>query len=223
MTDAINFGDVEILNSPDIRDWPITSEIQELGLRRASLHLVHTKQGRWPAVRFGDALQESTLWIFLRIGGRWLGAGVERIRPGQIDKPENAPSHQDDDWFYDQARWREMTTHEPQPGELVGYMVAAGDTRGFGNVAVQERSAIVLVEFPPDTGRDYPPFATLPPAPSLPAPVPMPAPGPSPIPIDDLFTTATKLIESAVALAESNLRLADKIAELQKTGVRIHW
>ena len=84
-------------------------------------------------------------------GGRELnGVGTcERV------EPENAPSHQDDDWYYDRARWREMTDHAPQPGELVGYMVAAGDTRGFGNVAVQERSAIVLVEFPTDAGREY--------------------------------------------------------------------
>lgn len=222
MTDAIDFSTVAILNSPDVSAWPITSEITALGLRSTSLHLEHTRQGLWPAVRFGDALQESTLWIFVRLGATWCGAGVERIRPGQIDKPENTPSHERDDWFYDPARWPQMVDHQPQPGELVGFMVAAGDTRGFGNVAVRERSAIVLVEFPTDAGRDYPPFASLAPAP--PAPVPPAPPEPGPVPDSDADVIA--FFERVVTVVEANtvalLAVRDRLDALQSAGIRVH-
>ena len=46
------------------------------------------------------------------------------------------------------------------PGDLVGFMVVAGSTRSDNNVAVRERSAVVLVPFPRDgLETSFPPFA----------------------------------------------------------------
>ena len=53
-----------------------------------------------------------------------------------------------------------MTGYVPPPGQLVGFMVVAGSTRSDNNVAVRERSGVVLVQFPTDDRTtEFPPFA----------------------------------------------------------------
>ena len=41
-----------------------------------------------------------------------------------------------------------MTGHQPQPGELVGFMVSAGEERNAGATSVSERSNVVAIPFP---------------------------------------------------------------------------
>ena len=143
-------GQVTIVGgSPDVSTWPATSRITSLRFSPGNIHLEHTKLNQWPGVDIGGALQESTLWVFYRINGRWYATGAERWRPGQTDKALSAPSAITNGWFYN-ANWAPMNTYYPQVGEQVGFMVVAGSTRADTRAPVQERSNILMVPFPAD-------------------------------------------------------------------------
>jgi hypothetical protein len=161
MTDMLPLDNVTILNSPDVRRWPITSEITHLALRDGTITLDHTKRGLWPAVPYVDTTQEATIWVFFKIRGLWYGTGGERLRPQQTVKELDQPSHIGPGWLYDIHRWGPMTNYVPQEGELVGFMVVAGISRGFGDAPVHERSAVVLLPFPNANGGVYPPWASV--------------------------------------------------------------
>ena len=149
-TDFDALGYVQIVGgSPDVRGWAITSRITSLRFDPGNIHLEHTRLGQWPGVDIGGALQESTLWVFFRIGGQWYATGGERWRVGQTDKELSAPSAIGPGWFYG-PQWAPMTNYVPVPGELVGFMVVAGSTRADNRAPVQERSPILMIPFPPD-------------------------------------------------------------------------
>ena len=140
----------------------MTSRITSLWFGGGNIHIDHTRRGQWPPVAIaGDGTtQESTLWVFFNVNGRWYGTGAERWRPGQTDKALGRPSDIGPGWLYDPSRWGPMANYVPRPGELVGFMVAAGSTRSDANIAVAERSAVILIPFPADNVRaEYPPYA----------------------------------------------------------------
>jgi hypothetical protein len=214
-TDAIDLSTVQYHNSPNVSGWPIATEITALGLRPGHMHLEFTKQGQWPAVPLGDALQEATFWVFLNIDGQWHGTGAERLRPNQKNKPEdqNVSNYIAESWLYDAHRWGPMAGYRPRVGELVGVMVTAGDQRGADNAHVRERSAVVLVKWPDDAGADFPPFASLQqPAPTGASAPPPVASGPAPAPTAaDAAAIAAKLdaihagVQELLALAKAAL------------------
>ena len=166
MPDAIDLSTVTYHNSPDVSGWPITTELTVLRLRPGNMHLEFSKQGQWPPVPLDTALQEATFWVFLNIDGQWHGTGAERLRPSQRDKPEDqkVSNYIAESWLYDANRWGPMAGYRPRVGELVGVMVTAGDQRGADKTNVRERSSVVLVKWPDDSGADFPPFASLQPA-----------------------------------------------------------
>ena len=96
-------------------------------------------RGRWrPPITLdasNNTTQEATTWIFFYINGQWYGAGGERMRPGQTDKDLARPS---------------IIGYRPKPGELVGFMVAAGSTRADNRTNIRERTAIMVMPFPGD-------------------------------------------------------------------------
>ena len=202
--DAIDFSAVTILNSPDVRDWPVTATITKLALNGAGVHVEFTKRdgpNSWPDVPFGapgDSLQY-TLWIVLAIDGRWYASGCIEFWRG-LDRNGGPPSKYAENWYYDANRWRPMTGHQPDVGEKVGFLVTAGDARNNGRSIVQERSNVVLVSFPSDVGWTYTFEADPAPAPA-PAPPP-PAPIPDPVPSLELA-----LILNTVALKDLTKRL----------------
>ena len=51
--------------------------------------------------------------------------------------------------------WHELSTHQPAPGEQVGFFVSAGDARAKDVHAVRERSNVVLVSYPGSGGHVY--------------------------------------------------------------------
>jgi hypothetical protein len=59
-------------------------------------------------------------------------------------------------WYYSPGVWSELATHQPAPGEQVGFFVTAGDQRAKDVRAVTARSNVVLVPFPSDGGAYYP-------------------------------------------------------------------
>ena len=201
MTDALDFADVQIHSSPDVRAWPITSEITELGLRPSTLHIRHTKEGVWPPVPYETTTQQATLWVFVKIDGKWHGTGAERIRPQQTDKPEpDRVSQWVKEWLYNPQMWGPMANYLPQPGELVGFMLTAGIQRVGDSAIIRERTSIVLVPYPDDRGATFPPFASLHP------PQPAEPPSPPPAPVDNTTpaappTPTTPEVPAAAALA----------------------
>ena len=127
---ALDLANVQFHGSPDVRSWPVTSEITELRLRPGTLHLRHTREVEWPDVPYETTTQESTLWVFVRIDGQWHATGAERIRPNQFDKPEpDRVSQWIKEWLYNPQMWGPMANYVPAPGELVGFMLTAGIQR----------------------------------------------------------------------------------------------
>ena len=149
-----------IVGSPDVRGWAVTSRITNVAFGGGRFRIDHTKRGQWPGVDIGGALQEATVWVFFNINGTWYGTGGERLRPGQNEKELSAPSAIGPGWLYDRGRWGAMTNYVPRPGEMVGFMVAAGSTRSDNHAPLHERSNVVAIPFPADgASASFPPFA----------------------------------------------------------------
>jgi hypothetical protein len=195
MTDMLDLARVTILNSPDVRGWPITSTITHLALHDGRITIDHTKRGQWPAVPYENAEQEATIWVFFKIGGQWCGTGGERLRPNQTEKELGKPSDIGPGWLYAADRWQQMAGYVPTPGEIVGFLIAAGISRNLGGAApLQERTAVVLIPFPTDAvGGVYPPFAELA-APYLP-----PAPAPPPASVEARLAAIEATLEALLA------------------------
>lgn len=157
---GFSFGNVRIVGgSPDVSGWAVTSSITSVAFGGGVFHIDHTRRGQWPAVAFGDTAQESTVWALFNINGVWYASGGERLRPGQTDKELSRPSDLGIGWYYN-SLWAPMTNYAPRPGEIVGFLVTAGDTRAGANISVRERSNVVFISFPSDAGGSYPPFAS---------------------------------------------------------------
>ncbi|MDE2142986.1 MAG: hypothetical protein KGJ84_11310 [Elusimicrobia bacterium] len=149
--DLINLADVKFVNSPDVRSWPITSNISDVSFPKGQIHVDHTKLGKWPPVVIASdgTTQEATIWIFFKIHGQWYGAGGERLRPKQTTKELSAPSAIGPGWFYSNS-WAPMAGYVPQPGETVGWMITAGSERADNREKVKERTAVIIQPFPAD-------------------------------------------------------------------------
>lgn len=159
-TDGFDLNSVQIIGgSPDIRSWPATAQITSISFGGGNFHIDYTKNCQWPSVDIGGGtLQEATVWFFQKIGGVWYGTGGERLRPCQTDKGLNNPSDISTGWFYS-SNWSPLAGNTPAVGETVGFMVTDGSTRADNNVAVQERSGVVLIPFPRDgVTTSFPPF-----------------------------------------------------------------
>jgi hypothetical protein len=115
--------------------WPDTVERPDMGLLLYSLGMVIKINGVW----HGSAPVQ--LW-------RGLQASGGDITSQDIDGPGRGQILAN--WFYDSIRWGELSTRQPQPGELVGIFVCAGDCRdGVGERSpVHERSNVVLFRLP---------------------------------------------------------------------------
>lgn len=153
---------VTIIGSPDVRGFPVTSKLTSLSFSPGTIHVDHEKRGQWPPVVIADdgTTQEATIWVFFAIDGAWYATGGERLRPNQTDKQLDNPSKIGPGWLYDSNRWGVMTNYVPQAGDLVGFMVVAGSTRSDNHVIVEERTGVVLVNFPADgQSTSFPPFA----------------------------------------------------------------
>jgi hypothetical protein len=161
--DAINLAQATILNSPsDLGSWPVTTSITRLDLGSNGVHVEFSKRdgpGRWPDFTppgWSGSL-EYTLGMALNIGGRWYASAAIEFWNG-LDAAGGPPSGYAQNWFYDPARWAPMTYHQPAVGEQIGFFVCAGDCRNRTDSSgspVRERSNVVLVAMPSDSGASY--------------------------------------------------------------------
>lgn len=146
----IPVSEIRVLNSVNVLAFPVTTTLTEVNFFPNNLHLRFTKQGQWPSVDIGGADQEATLWVVARINGEWVGAGMERLRPAQVDKPQSATPHT---WI---TEWIEGRDFGPfngyvfRSGESIGLFVVAGNSRLAAEFLVKERSDIVELAFPAD-------------------------------------------------------------------------
>jgi hypothetical protein len=220
-TDALDLSTIVIHNSPDVRAWPITSTITRLEFRPTGVHVEHTKNGgagAWPNFRppGWDGDLQFTLWIFLNISGQWHGTGGIEFWQS-CDQNGGPPENFAKDWYYAADRWAPMTGHQPAVGELVGFMLTAGDARNNGAQSVQERSNLLLLPFP-SSGAVYvapaaPPDPIEPPhQPPVVDPDPIVLPSLTPVMIApaqyDMITARFDAIDRQLAQARADVKTA---------------
>jgi hypothetical protein len=156
-TDQIDLSQAIVENSPpDTPSWPVTAPITELDLATPGIYVNFEKRngyGSWPDV----AGLQYTQWLVLNINGQWYASGVNQFWRG-LEFNGGGPSGYAADLYYDSIRWPMMVGYQPAVGELVGFFVAAGNARNVhddSGTVVLERSNVLLVPFPPNTGQVF--------------------------------------------------------------------
>ena len=168
---AFDFNTTVIENSPsDIAAWPETAKITKLDFSSGGVFIDFTKRatscgpaggpaGVWPEVPFGDGSGniEYTLWMVENINGTWYASGgIEYwCDDHYVLRNGGPPSGFGMNWFYAPDRWGPLANHQPMVGEQVGFLVSAGDARNNGQTLIKERSNVVFVPFPADTGATF--------------------------------------------------------------------
>lgn len=153
---------LQIQNSPDVREWTPAAAITKIEFwRGAGIHFEFDKHASWPDVvpQGWSGPIQYTVWILLEIDGKWYGSGIIecwRDRPSTDDADVIEDNQIARNWLYD-GRWGPMLGHQPRPGERVGFMLTAGDARGRDVHGVAERTGIVEIEWPAASGV-APPF-----------------------------------------------------------------
>jgi hypothetical protein len=220
--DAIDLSTVTILNSPDVRDWPVTATILAIDCQLAGVNVEHSKRhgaDRWPDVALdGSGGPVSfTLWLFKQIGGQWFGAAAFEFWETR-EHTGDSIFRVLQDAFYDANRWGVLSGQAFAPGERAGFMVSAGDARPVVSDSVHERSNIVTIAVPMDGVRRV--VFGEPPA-ELPQPDPPPDDEPA-HPVEQLVMAIDNLIDIIGELKDANLRLIGKFDEAQQHGIRVH-
>ncbi len=200
MTDMIDLATAQIVDAPDVRDWPVTTAITQVSFDGSVTRVAFDKKdgpNRWPDVipPGWDGPLQYTLWLFKQINGRWVGSAFVQMwhgrdgsgSPADPDVPSVYAAH----WYYAQ-RWAPLYgSGSIQPGEVIGFMVTPGNARDGGQVTLRERSNVVT--FPAtDTGVIQ--FEGTPPPPPPPGPPPPP-------PAPDLVAQLARLEAKVDALA----------------------
>lgn len=177
----IPLSQVRILHTREnVLQFPVTAQLTEIqfqpGDPQGNLHLRFTKQGQWPPIDIGGALQEATLWIIARIDGEWIAAGMERLRPNQIDKPEGPDPAGFLAGWVEGRNFGPFSGHAYAFGEPIGVFVVAGQSRLGGDFIVRERTDVVELAFPLTGPIRWREGQT--PAGTVPGPTPIVVPGP---------------------------------------------
>ena len=140
-------------NPPDLGSWAETANITRVDLSGGRIVVDFDRRlggGRWPDVGFGDGSIEYTLGICLNIGGKWHCSAAIQFWNGRDLEAGGDVNNLAGEWFYD-VRWGALQGHQPARGEMVGWFVAAGNLRDFGNVITKERSKVLMLPY----GQNY--------------------------------------------------------------------
>jgi hypothetical protein len=189
MTDQIDPQSIEVTGgSADVLNWPATVTITRVTLSPQEVSFDAIGLIRWPHVTppGWDGGIQSTLWIVVKgPDGRWRSTGSIEFYAGRSGTGSPLSSGSKDWWYY------APEIGQPQPGDVVGLFLAAGDQRRKDVRSVDERSNIVTFTVPPNDSGSFT-FADAP-AP----PVPQPDPEPTAVPSD--LTMQLDRIEAAIA------------------------
>jgi len=128
-------------HGPDIRQWPITSELAKVSIGR-NVSFPHSKAGQWPkkAPPSGDGYVEANVWLIANVDGQWHASSFEWLRPGQTSKPAAVVNGAHAKASPLSGSWA------PQSGDTL-YFAVAGLSRG-GYTSVQERTAFRKAVWP---------------------------------------------------------------------------
>jgi hypothetical protein len=140
-------------NPQDLGSWAETANITRVDLSSGRIVVDFDKRAspdRWPDVGFGDGSIEYTLGVCLNIRGTWNCSAVVQFWFGRELEAGGDVGDMAGQWFYD-GRWGAMKGHQPAPGEIVGWFVAAGNLRDSGNVITKERSKVLFLPY----GQNY--------------------------------------------------------------------
>ncbi len=222
--DMLDLRTAVIHDSPaDVADWPLTTQIQTIQMRPtgdnpdglAVTFVPDTWPNYTPPGWTGPI--EYTVWAFTRVQGVWHGAGFIQMWRGRPSTGAPILSDFHANWAYACDRWgSELCNYLPQPGDMMGFMVTAGNARDTREVtSVRERSNVVTLVLPAGD-RGVVNFTPLPaPVPSpVPAPVPVP-PVPAPVPQTDpalvqRVDALELMLNSVVGNFESRLEAVEK-------------
>jgi hypothetical protein len=185
-TDSFDLSAAQIVNAPDVRQWPVTAALTQISFDGSMTSVAFTKKngpGRWPDItpKGWDGPLQYTLWLFVKNGDQWVGSGFIQFWNGRegsgSPSDPDVPSVYHKNWFYAE-RWRPINGHGPiQPGEKIGLMVTSGNARdSAGPFGPSERSNVVVIAATDRGVFDFPVDAP------LPAPTPAPSPTPPPTP-----------------------------------------
>jgi hypothetical protein len=136
-------------NPQDLGSWAVTANITSIQFTSNAFLVDFDKRtgaGRWPDVPFGTGNLEYTLGMCVNISGQWNCSATVQFWYGRDLNASGRPSEIAINWWYDR-RWGNLMGYQPAMGETVGIFVAAGNLRDSGNVAVKERSNVVLMPF----------------------------------------------------------------------------
>jgi hypothetical protein len=140
-------------NPSDLGSWAETANITRVDLSSGRIVVDFDKRAspdRWPDVGFGGGSIEYTLGVCLNINGTWNCSAVVQFWFGRELEAGGDVNNMAGQWFYD-TRWGAMQGHQPAPGEVVGWFVAAGNLRDSGNVITKERSKVLFLPY----GQNY--------------------------------------------------------------------
>lgn len=208
MEDAINPADIDVVGgSPNVLGWHRTAAIRGVELTPTNVHFAADIPG-WPHVvppGWDNGIQ-STLWIVVNRDGRWRATGSIEFWETRDGTGSPLSSALADWWYY------APEIGQPQPGEVVGLFIAAGDQRRKDIRSVEERSSIVTFTVPPnDTGTFL--FGIDPPMP------PVPVDPPSTTTLDELKALILAEGQKAEAFRqEARKFVADAKAFLTERG-----
>lgn len=187
--DMIETRSARVVNSfADALAWPITVNITNIALMPGR-GVVPTISGleRWPdftppgwtgPLRF-------TLWAGFCLNGEWVLSGFMQFWSGRTDTganpleldPGKGINQWQANWAY--GGWGQLDAHVPQAGELMAFLVTAGDAR-YGKIeTVRERSQVVTIPLAVQGSWG---FAATDDAPTDPGPTPQPDPPVLPVP-----------------------------------------
>lgn len=156
--DMIPIDEITFVNGPNFQDFALTTKLTELKLAE-NVYVNFGKEdgpGRWPdstTPGWEGPLQYS-MGLVMKINGKWYGcAPVEAWYglagtggPIQSQDIGNGKGQIEANWFYNET-WNPLNTHQPKPGELLGFFVCAGDARN-NYCPLKERSQIVTFKLP---------------------------------------------------------------------------
>lgn len=210
---AIPLDQVRVVaGAGEVLTFPVTAQITEFGMLPGRLHIRYTTQGQWPPIDIGGALQEATVWFFANINGEWVAAGMERLRPNQIDKPEGDDPTGFIPGFIEGRDFGPFNGYAFRAGEPLGVLVAAGSSRFDATFLVRERTRLIVVPYPSNVGVSGPPFLWTEGEPDPgpgPGPDPTPTPGPTPTPAPDVILGKLEEVLAAVQALDAKV---DRVA-----------
>ncbi len=193
--DAIDLHQVQVFESPNPADWPITATLTALDLGASDCAVEFTQKDAWPDVEIpgwnGGKIQY-TLWMVVNVNGQWMSAGGIEFWKGRIGGCGPAGQYAQN-WYF----FNPISQHQPAQGERVGFLVTAGDQRRKDVRAITARSNVVAVDFPGPGGGSFRFDTPAPPVVNPPPPIvvtpPAPPSPPPPAQSMDLSTVLAKL------------------------------